>query len=297
MYDQGFRKAALKMYNYLGNMKKVAKALNIGAGTIWRWIHNGIIPLKRQKTPFADTLVAFVKCSIEKSNHLTQFELINNVKVHLGVTISRKCLSSVLKILQMTRKRLRKRGFTNKTKYSERVQSFKESIQSINKSSLISIDEIGFDQRMTPLYGYSIKGTKAIGLTHPTNRKRTNVIMAIDATGKKYYEAIEGSVNANTFKRFIENLPWPKSSILIMDNVAFHKSLMVKEVFKDREFTPLFIPPYCNPIENIFSVVKNHYRKLSTDFEMKQIECINQSIERIPSEFFGNCFERMISMY
>ena len=47
MYDQGFRKAALKMYNYLGNMKKVAKALNIGAGTIWRWIHNGIIPLKR----------------------------------------------------------------------------------------------------------------------------------------------------------------------------------------------------------------------------------------------------------
>jgi transposase len=297
MYDQGFRIAALKLYNYIGNMRKTADALNIGVATIWRWIHKGIIPMKRQKISFPETLVSFVKCSIESQNHITQLELISKIKTHLGVHVSRKCLSTVIKVIGFSRKRLRKRGFTKETKYNECIKRFKETLISMNHDSIVSIDEIGFDQRMTPLYGYSLKGTKAIGFTHPTNRKRKNVIMAIDATGKKYFKIIDGPVNASIFQEFISNIPWSRETTLIMDNVAFHKSQVVKEKMNQRGFLPLFIPPYspdCNPIENIFSVVKNRYRKLIMDLKKPQIKSIEESINSVPIEFYERCFKRSI---
>jgi hypothetical protein len=42
MYNETFRKVALSLYSYLGNMKKVALALKIGIGTVWRWVRLGI---------------------------------------------------------------------------------------------------------------------------------------------------------------------------------------------------------------------------------------------------------------
>lgn len=149
---------------------------------------------------------------------------------------------------------------------------------------LISIDEIGFDQRMLPLYGYSLKGTKAIGLTHPTNRKRINVIAAIDSNNKIFYKLIQGPVNTIEFNTFIKDLPWKQNSTLIMDNVSFHKSQMIKNTSKDKNYNLLFIPPYtpeCNPIENVFSVVKNSYRKRNTNLSLSQIENIKLSFDEL----------------
>lgn len=122
MYDKGFRLAAIKLYNYIGNMKKTAKALGIGIATIWsralhssfaRWIHNGIESTKKHKTSIPETLLSFIKCQIEKSNHTTQNELLRLIKEHLRLNVSRKCVSCALHILNFTRKRLRNRGFIN----------------------------------------------------------------------------------------------------------------------------------------------------------------------------------------
>ena len=183
MYNQGFREATLVLYKYFKNMKKTAKALNIGIGTVWRWINNGIIPLKRHSTAneIPEVLKSFVKLKLEGNNSLTQTELKNLVLEHFQVNISRHCISKIIRLLGLSRKRLRKTGLTNKAKYEERMTLFKEGLET--STEIVSIDEIGFDQRMVPLYGYSQIGTKAIGFTHPTNRKRTNVIMAIDSLG------------------------------------------------------------------------------------------------------------------
>lgn len=277
MYDKGFRIAAIKLYNYIGNMKKTAKVLGIGIATIWRWIHNGT---KKHKTSIPETLLSF---QIEKSNHTTQNELLRLIKEHLSLNVSRKCVSCALHILNFTRKRLRSKGFTTPGKYKEKMDSFRDSIKNNNKT-IISIDEIGFDQRMLPLYGYSIKGTKAIGLTHPTNRKRINVIAAIDSNNKIFYKLINGSVNTIEFNNFIKELPWTENSILIMDNVSFHKSKVVLDSAKEKNFELIFIPPYtpdCNPIENVFSVVKNSYRKRILDLSLNQNENIKLSFNEL----------------
>ena len=51
MYSIGFRDAAIKLYDFLGNMKKVSKALKCGVATIWRWVNKGIHNKKRTDKP------------------------------------------------------------------------------------------------------------------------------------------------------------------------------------------------------------------------------------------------------
>ena len=78
-----------------------------------------------------------------------------------------------------------------------------------------------------------------------------------------------------------------------MDNVCFHHSKEVVNYIKTQDWSLLFKPPYSpwfNPIENVFSVVKNQYRKSknienSFNFAKPTIvkNCINYVINKILS--------------
>ena len=77
MYSKGFREAALKWYDFLGNMKNVAKALKCGVATIWRWINNGINNKARKDKPrnkTTEAILSFIKLELENKKGLC-FEL------------------------------------------------------------------------------------------------------------------------------------------------------------------------------------------------------------------------------
>lgn len=98
------------------------------------------------------------------------------------------------------------------------------------------------------------------------DRQHVSVLMAITADGVLDWVAYPGSIDATRFCNFVSTLP--KSTVhshLLMDNVAFHKTKSVKNMLSSINLEPLFIPAYTpdfNPIENIFSALKNIYRSL-----------------------------------
>lgn len=228
MYNTTFRKVALSLYHYFGNMKSVAKALKIGIGTIWRWINNGIEPKERIKVPFSE---ASVQQFVMSNNHATQQDMQKEVQRVLGHKVSRRCISMVLKIIGLTRKRLKNRGLHPNAVPIASFLSFKSKVGTA--SQLVSIDETGFDQRMTPIYGYSMKGTKAIGVTRPRSRIRTNLLMAIDATGKSFFITRNQPITGSDVVTFISSLPWPKPTVLIMDKLYTQGG---DEVLRQRRF-------------------------------------------------------------
>ena len=296
MYEQGFRKAAVELYKYFGNMKKTAAALKIGLATVWRWVRIGIQPKTRIQRHFPTALLVFVENLIEQKNFMTQIDIKYEVKRAFQLDISRKCVSTILKLLNLSRKRLRKRGFCKKQILESRLFDFKNLVNTSNIENIVSIDEIGFDQRMTPLYGYSRKGSKAIGYTHPTNRKRINVIMAIDVFGKRQFKLIHGPVNTMEFNNFIKECSWNSNSILIMDNVSFHRSKIIKESIQLHSCQCVYIPPYtpeCNPIENVFSILKNNYRKGVMDLTINHSDLVTRCINNLDTSIFRPCFESM----
>ena len=294
MYDISFRKAAVALYSYFHNMKTVAAALHIGIATLWRWVRIGILPKKRGVAPFPPALLAFIKAFVLKQVHCTHSEVRSAVQSSFGHSISRACVSTAFKILNFTRKRIQNKGQSSKTVQSDKYISFKAAC--VNETTVVSVDEVGFDQRTTPIYGYAPRGQKAIVLTHPTRRVRTNAIVGIDRHGCKHFHLKDGSVASSDFASFIKSSPWQSGTVVILDNVAFHKTAEVKEAMQTKGYIPAFIPPYSpdfNPIENVFSVIKNSFRKRNADGSITDVHAVLSNIfMSLDHKVVLNCFLR-----
>ena len=267
MYDEGFSKATLRLYNVFGNMKIVAESLGIGIATIWRWNKMGIQNnmSKRSSKPIKLTLfvLEFIREIIQKTNTLTINEIAFQLRKRFNLIFSRQAIALAVNKLGFSRKRVSKRGSVkNQNLHQERLRAFKHAFEFSNNK--VSIDESGFDFRVVPIYGYSLKNTKCISKCLSNQRKRVSLILAIKENGQFHYKCSYEKVNSKTFENFITSLPWTNSS-LILDNASIHKTLNVQNAIKASNNTSIFIAPYtpeCNPIENVFSVIKCQFRKM-----------------------------------
>lgn len=77
------------------------------------------------------------------------------------------------------------------------------------------------------------------------------------------------ATNGEIFYTFVEQSLLPQlkpKHIVIMDNVKFHLQLRIKEIIESVGAKIIFLPPYSpdfNPIENMWSKVKNTLRRLA----------------------------------
>src|SRR5215216_124332 len=89
-----------------------------------------------------------------------------------------------------------------------------------------------------------------------------------DARGDRPPIAVVGSTTREVFEAYVERILLPTlrpGQIVVMDNLAAHKSERVRKLIEAQEGCELlFLPPYSpdfNPIEEAFSKVKGSLRK------------------------------------
>lgn len=69
-----------------------------------------------------------------------------------------------------------------------------------------------------------------------------------------------GSVNGPRFANSINDLPFPRGTVLVLDNASIHKCAIARKISADKGYKLLFTPPYTpefNPIEMMFGIIKN----------------------------------------
>jgi transposase len=102
----------------------------------------------------------------------------------------------------------------------------------------------------------------------PANRgNNVSLMLAIKNSGIICYKMIDGSLNGNFFKEFIENdlrnhFFNNPSDLLVMDNCSFHYRSDVISLLGEKGILFHFLPPYTpqlNPIEEYFSHLKFNY--------------------------------------
>jgi transposase len=82
-----------------------------------------------------------------------------------------------------------------------------------------------------------------------------------------------------------------------MDNASIHKTKLIQDFTLSRQQSLLFIPPYspeCNPVENVFSMIKNDFRKqviLTPQKEYKDI--LIPIIKKLDGSLYKRCFSHM----
>jgi len=120
----------------------------------------------------------------------------------------------------------------------------------------------------------------------------TSVLGIISDSSIIKTKSFKGSFNQYSFFEFFQDFELPKGSVILLDNVRFHHSKLVKEFADTYGFELLYLPPYSpwfQPIEGVFSVMKrNYYNGLSID------DSINSVTSEHCKAFFNHsmtCFE------
>jgi transposase len=132
---------------------------------------------------------------------------------------------------------------------------------------LVFLDETYVNTKMTRLRGRSRKGQR-LRMSAPFGHWKTHTFVA----GLRCNElsapwVIDGPITRLAFEAYIETQLAPtlrSGDVVILDNLAVHKSEKAAQCLKQKGAWFLFLPPYSpdmNPIEQAFAKIKAHLRK------------------------------------
>lgn len=120
---------------------------------------------------------------------------------------------------------------------------------------------------MTRLYGWGPTDQRVAYATPFGHWKTTTFVAAFRLDGLLAPLVVDGALNGELFRKYVHQELAPRlrsGDILVLDNLPTHKVSGVVEAVQARDARVLFLPPYSpdfNPIEQVFSKIKNELRR------------------------------------
>jgi transposase len=204
-----------------------------------------------------------------------------------GVRVSTHTMSRVVRCLGWTRK---KKTIGASERDEEERAAWCEHRKALDATRLVVLDECGSHIGLTPLYARSPKGVRAYGQVPRNRGKNTTLIAALGWSGVGEALILEGSVTTAIFEQYVEQILTPSLSagqIVLMDNLAAHKSARVKEVIEARGCQLLFLPSYSpdySPIEEMFSKVKTVLRRVGARTREALQEALGEALHTVTAQ-------------
>lgn len=206
---------------------------------------------------------------------------------------------SFKRITLLPAKRNDENALNARAKYAK---SFLNILSKYDEANLFFVDEVGFNIALRSRHGRSLKGCRAVHTVSQLRARNISVCCAMNKYTILKYHVQTVPYNTMNFKSFVQNLISDIASlgygpsVLIMDNVPFHKSNTIRDVVEDNGHEILFLPPYspfCNPIENMFSKWKQSIRQAAPSNEEELFQLINNVDNLISSEDCSSYYRHM----
>ena len=143
----------------------------------------------------------------------------------------------------------------------------RQPIMRLRPQRLVFIDETSTNTKMVRLRGRSRRGTRLPGSAPFGHWHSQTFIAGLRCNGLTAPWVIDGAIDRKTFNLYIETQLAPtlhRGDVVILDNLAAHKSDEAAACLQKRGAWFLFLPPYSpdlNPIEMAFAKLKAHLRK------------------------------------
>jgi transposase len=122
------------------------------------------------------------------------------------------------------------------------------------------------------------------------------MISAIRLEGVATAMVTEGATNTLVFTGFIESFLVPvlrPGDIVVMDNLSSHKASCVAEAIEAAGAEVWYLPPYSpdlNPIELMWSKVKNHLRSIAARTKRTLITAVGKALNAVTPEDLAGWF-------
>jgi len=252
---------------FLRSLRCVAAIYSVSKSTLSRWVRsNPATRAHRQtrRTTFDQRIYAAIRDFVQINPAVT----LADIQTHLRTTHSfGRSMSSIQRTVKragITRKRLTQIADARSIQYD--AYDAQRQLFDNNIDSVVSIDETCFYSTDHSRYGYSLRGKRARTCVNRASMSRTKVSLLLATTRERIigFQVYTGTCNSAKFAQFIRSLPLSTGATLLMDNVAFHKTRVVREEAQAKGATLFFTPPYSpwyNPVETTFSILKHRFRR------------------------------------
>lgn len=149
---------------------------------------------------------------------------------------------------------------------------------------------------MTRLRGRAMRG-KRLHCQAPCGRWRTTtMISSVRFDGSTACMTIEGAANADIFRAYVKEILLPTLSpgdVLVMDNLSAHKNAATLDLLAQAGVEVAFLPAYSpdlNPIELMWSKVKNHLRSAEARTPDELLAAIASGLATVTAKDAANWF-------
>lgn len=147
-------------------------------------------------------------------------------------------------------------------------KDWRASQESVDPERLVFIDEMGVQTDLTRLRGWAPGGERLVEAIPGGKWQTSTLVQAIALDGIRAAMILDGPINGPSFTGFCHWLLIPAldpGDLVVLDNLSSHRSVAAIQAIEAAGARVVYLPPYSpdlNPIENIFSKVKQLFRKL-----------------------------------
>jgi transposase len=166
----------------------------------------------------------------------------------------------------------------------------------LDPAKLIFLDESGAKTNLTRLCGRAPKGQRVWASAPQGHWQTTTMISSIRLDGSTACMALEGATDTESFRTYVQVVLVPTlrpGDIIVMDNLSPHKSDPTLALITQAGAQVLFLPAYSpdlNPIEMMWSKVKNWLRGIEARTHAELIVAIGQALSRVTPQDAINWF-------
>jgi transposase len=221
------------------------------------------------KRPILDEHEGTVRALIHARPDLTISELWQEL-TGAGIKVGRSSVGRFVERLKLTYKKKTLRAAEQKRPdVAAARQVWSEAQKSLDPRRLVFVDETWASTNMAPRYGRCEKGKRLIAHVPFGHWKTTTLIAALRHDGVTAPCVFDGPINGEKFRAYVEQILVPTlkpGDLVIMDNLNSHKVAGVRQAIEAAGAERQFLPPYSpdmDPIEQVFSKVKNTLRKMA----------------------------------
>ena len=155
---------------------------------------------------------------------------------------------------------------------------------------------MGLQTDLTRLRGWARGGQRLIEAVPGGKWHTSTLVQAIGLDGIRAAMVLDGPMNACCFAGFCQWLLTPAlhpGDLVVMDNLSSHRAVSAITAIETVGARVVYLPPYSpdlNPIENIFSKVKQLFRKLRPRNYRQMVKAAKQVLNKITLDDIESVF-------
>ena len=149
---------------------------------------------------------------------------------------------------------------------------------------------------MTRLRGRAQRGQRVHAASPQGHWQTTTLLGALRLDGSVACMTIEGAADTEVFGAYVREVLIPtlrRGDVVILDNLSPHKNELTLWLLAQAGVEVLFLPPYSpdlNPIEKMWSKVKNCLRSAEARTSAALVEAVGVALARITPQDAMNWF-------